>query len=198
MYSDSEQELLREVSAGNQDAFRYLFNTYRKKLYTYIIKISESKEVAEDMVNDVFLKIWENREKLAQIDNLNAYIYRMAHNRAYTALRRMAKETLLIAALQQEKQITDIFEVENRVIQREVKELIQSAVNKLTPQQKLVFLLSREEGLKHDEIAKKLNISGSTVKNHLVAALRFLREEIRQSYGSIAIVLYMIYNLSHF
>lgn len=192
----NEKELLLQVAEGNEDAFRILFNAYRNKLYTYILRISESKEMAEDTVHDVFLKIWETRSRLPAIDNINAYLYRMAHNHAYTGFQRMAKETLVLAALQNERQSGNDFEGESRIAQKEVRDLIRTAVNKLTPQQKLVFLLSRNEGLKHEEIAAQLNISIFTVKNHIAHALRFLREELGRSYGSSAVALYVMYNLT--
>lgn len=191
-----EKELLLQVAEGSEDAFRQLFDAYRNKLYTYIFNTSKSREMAEDTVHDVFLKIWENREKLSQIDNLNAYLYRMAHNHAYTGFRRRAKETLILAELKKEQTGIVDFEGLDSIIHKEVREFIQEAIGKLTPQQKLVFLMSRRDGLKHEEIAQKLNISIFTVKNHMVEALRFLREEVGRSYGSNAIALYVLYGLS--
>jgi RNA polymerase sigma factor (sigma-70 family) len=99
----NERALLQEVSEGNEDAFRNLFNGYRSKLYTYILRLSRSNEIAEDTVHDVFLKLWENRTTLPQIENLNAYLYRMAHNKAYTGFKRRAKESLILAVLEKEQ-----------------------------------------------------------------------------------------------
>ena len=184
------------VAGGNEDAFRVLFNGYRSRLYTYILKLSRSNEIAEDTVHDVFLKLWENRQNLAHVDNLNAYLYRMAHNKAYTGFKRRAKESLILALL--EKEQTGIYEgaSDDSISTKEVREFIQQAVNKLTPQQKKVFLLSRQEGLKLDEIATTLQISKNTAKNHLIQALHTLRQEIQINYGSQAIALYVIFNLT--
>lgn len=199
MYPDlplNEKQILQQIAEGSEDAFRILFNSYRRRLYNYILRTSSSKETAEDTVHDVFLKIWENREKLTQVDNINAYLYRMAHNHAYTGFQRMAKETLILAALQKDQDTGSGLEGEDRLVHKEVRDFIQNAVNKLTPQQKLVFLMSRNEGLKHEEIAQKLHISIFTVKNHVADALRFLREEVGRSYGSKAVALYVLYNLA--
>ncbi len=188
----TESELLLQIAAGNEQAFRQLFNTYRAKLYTYILKIAESKEAAEDTVHDVFLKIWLAREKLPEIKNINAYLYRMAHNRALNGLRRMAKETLVIAELEKNTRFKNN-DSDNTLLRKEIRKCIQDAVNKLTPKQKEVFRMSREEGLKQEDIAQQLNISIFTVKKHLTDALHSLRKEIAQSYGSPGLVLYLLF-----
>ena len=190
-----EKELLARIAAGSEEAFRELFQTYRGKLYGYIYKMTGSKEAAEDTVHDVFLKIWEGRENLTTVNNINAYIHRMAHNQAYSGFRRMAKETLILAEIRQEmKQETGI-EGEERVRHQEVRNLIRTLVDQLTPQQKQVFLLSREEGLRQDAIADKMNISVHTVKNHLAAAMRFLRDEVGRAYGPQAVAIFVIFDL---
>ena len=184
-----------QVSKGNELAFRQLFNTYRGKLYSYILRITESKEIAEDTVHDVFLKIWINKESLPEILNLNAYLYRMAHNHAYNGFRRMAKETLVMAELERQAGY-ETSDPNDKLVRKEVRKFIHDAVNKLTPQQKEVFRMSREEGLKQEEIAQRLNISIFTVKKHLTDALNYLRKEISHSYGSQAIAFYVIYYLA--
>jgi RNA polymerase sigma-70 factor (ECF subfamily) len=191
----NEKDLLMQVSEGNELAFRQLFNTYRGKLYSYILRITESKEIAEDTVHDVFLKIWINKESLPEILNLNAYLYRMAHNHAYNGFRRMAKETLVMAELERQAGY-ETSDPNDKLIRKEVRKFIHDAVNKLTPQQKEVFRMSREEGLKQEEIAQRLNISIFTVKKHLTDALNYLRKEISHSYGSQAIAFYVIYYMA--
>lgn len=192
----NERALLLQVAEGSEVAFRTLFNNYRSKLYTYILRLSRSNEVAEDTVHDVFLKLWENRTTLHQIENLNAYLYRMAHNKAYTVFKRRAKETLILAVLEKEQSGVHQGGIDDGITTKEVRAFIQQAVGKLTPQQKKVFLLSRQEGLTLEEIAHTLHIAPNTAKNHLVEALRLLREEINNTYGAQAIAIYVIYNLT--
>jgi RNA polymerase sigma-70 factor (family 1) len=194
----NERELLQKLHSGSEDAFRILFNAYRDKLYTYIFKLSGSIETAEDTVHDIFLKLWQRRDQILEIENLNAYLYRMAHNLAFNVFRRMAKETLIMAELQREQGSDAGFEAEERITHSEVTEFIKVAVNKLPPQQKLVFLMSRNEGLKLSEIAERLNIAERTVKNHMGKALQFLREEIARSYDSCAVILFVLHYLGGF
>lgn len=190
----NEKDLLRQVAGGSEEAFTELFNAYRKKLFTNIYKLTESKEIAEDTVHEVFLKIWVNRSSLTTIDNFSAYLNRMAHNHAYSGFRRMAKETLILAELKNQDAGYHEHPGE-QLMAKEVRDFIKATVDQLTPQQRTVFLLSREQGLKQEEIARRLNISLFTVKKHMVDALRYLREEVKKSYGSYAIAIFVLYNL---
>ncbi|MBX3255993.1 MAG: RNA polymerase sigma-70 factor [Chitinophagaceae bacterium] len=194
MLANREQELLLKIASGSEAAFRELFQTYRKKLFSYIFKITASREMAEDAIQEIFLKLWAVRETLPAIGNINAYLHRMAHNYAYHGFRRLAKETLLLDHLSKQED-SDRGNPVQELLSKEVTVYIQSLVDRLTPQQRKVFLLSREEGLKQEEIASRLNVSISTVKKHMVDALAFLREEIRQNYGLYAVALFVIYRL---
>jgi len=189
-----EKGLLLRVSEGDEIAFRQLFDTYRNKLYSYILKITDSKEAAEDVLHDIFLKLWTNREKLPEIEHLNPYIHRMAHNHAHNGLRKMAKETLMMAELEKGSYY-ESSDPDDQLVRKEVRQFIHDAINKLTPQQKEVFRMSREDGLKHEEIAQRLNISILTVKKHMSDALNYLRKEISDSYGPYAVALYVLYCL---
>lgn len=194
MLMNREQELLLKIAAGNELAFRELFQAYRKKLFSYIFKITASGEIAEDTIQDIFLKLWSVRETLPAIGNINAYLHRMAHNYAYHGFRRLAKETLLLDHLRKQEN-SNTCNPAQELLSKEVAAYIQVLVDRLTPQQRKVFLLSREGGLKQEEIASRLNVSISTVKKHMVDALSFLREEIRQNYSLYAVALFVIYRL---
>lgn len=179
--------MLRQLALGSEEAFTAIFYHYRGKLYHYIFNITGSQDMAEDTLHDVFLKIWNNRDKMADIENMNAYLYKLCHNQAISGLRRMAKETLILSELQQEN--IPFFPDIDPASQSEIRTYIQQAVNKLSPQQRKIFLLSRQDGLKHKQIADKLGVSINTVKSHLAQALRFLREEIGQQYGMQALAI---------
>src|ERR1700754_3327510 len=119
----NERELLQQVAEGSSQAFSQLFHAYRKKLYTNIFKLTDSRQMAEDIVSQVFLKIWANRHSLHTIDNFNAYLSRMAANHAYTAFRRMAKETLVLAELKKEQAGAPL-EPDQQLRAKEVREFI--------------------------------------------------------------------------
>src|SRR5690242_18394428 len=93
---ENEKRLLMQVSEGGEEAFGTLFHQYRNRLYAFIFGIVRSREMAEDVVQDVFLKIWIRREELAAVDNFKAYLFRISQNHAINHLRRMSKETLVL------------------------------------------------------------------------------------------------------
>lgn len=191
-----EKELLLQVAAGSEAAFGELFNRFRPKLYTHIYRLTGSRETAEDTVHDVFLKIWTGREKLPEIDHFGAYLGRMARNSAYTGFQRMAKETLILAEIRRESAGGELVHPAEQLMAKEVRDFIRETVNRLTTRQRLIFIMSREEGLKYDEIARRLNISANTVKKHMADAIRYLREEIGKSYGPYAVAIYVLYQLT--
>lgn len=192
----SETDLLQQVAEGDGEAFRILFLHYGPMLKTFLLKLSKSRETAEDLVHDVFLEIWKNREQLTQIEQFKPYLFRAVHNRAHRSFERQAKESLILHELRKEQSLAVSFEGEDRISTEEVRNFIRQAVDKLTSQQKKIFLLSRHEGLSHRDIADRLGISSQSVSNHLSDALRFLRDEIGNSYGSYALAIIILHGLS--
>lgn len=197
----NEPELLRQVAGGSEQAFRRLFDAYRRRLYTYAYRVTGSREVTEDIVQDIFLQVWTMREKLPTITNLNAYLHKAAHHAAYRSLEKIAREELVLHHLKTQSASREKIGQSGpnspaaQLLSREIREQIQSLVDQLTPRQRQVFLLSREEGLKQQEIAQKLGIGYESVKSHLADALKFLRSELRGTYGSQAIAIYVIWQL---
>ena len=180
-----ERDWILQLSRGDETAFAQLFNKYSDKLFSFIVSISGSNEIAEDVVQDVFLKVWQMGQGLANIENFDSYLFRMAHNHALNVIKRRAKEILVLAEIagrSEASKAETFFDLEYKEIQRFYKK----AIEKLPPQQKLVITMSRENGLKQQEIARRLNISVATVKCHMTEALRSLRKE---SYNSDPIVI---------
>jgi len=170
----NELELLGLISEGNEHAFRKIFNHYSDRLYTYAFRITDNEELAEEIVMDAFMKIWCNREELAMVNRFDSYLYAIVRNHAFTAIKRRAHESLIINQLSLTKtEYQDC--TEDTIVYNEYQHILSNAVNQLPPQQRLVYSLSRDEGLKYDEIADQLNLSKNTVKAHLKKALCTLR-----------------------
>lgn len=170
----NESEILRLVSEGNELAFREIFDHYSNRLYNYTFRITDNEELSEEIVMDAFLKVWCNRQSLDEIIHFDSYLYTLVRNKAFNAIKRRAHEAVIIGKLSlnnSEYQDT----TEETVIYNEYQHILSQAVNQLPPQQRIVFSMSRDEGMKYDEIANHLNLSKNTVKAHLKKALSTLR-----------------------
>ncbi len=161
---ENEKELLLEVAAGNEFAFGKLFNLHHPKLNTYIFRLTDNQELAEEVVQDVFLKIWLNRKALEKVQNFNAYLFTVSKNHALNCLRQQSKEWL-----QQKKWFTEQEEITETTSAFDYN-LLDQAIDRLPRQQQKIYLLSRHERLKYAEIAAKLNLSKETVKKYLKIA----------------------------
>lgn len=171
--------LLLQASEGDEEAFASLFHTYRDKLYAFTYSISRSREIAEDVVQDVFLKIWQQRERLNAIDNFNAFLYRMSYNHTINLLKRLYKETLVLVEASERNNPSPLLPDE-QMTYRILEQSIAQIVSKLPPQQKAVYQLSREQYMKQEDIGRQLQISISTVQNHMTQALRTIREKLTE------------------
>jgi RNA polymerase sigma-70 factor (family 1) len=177
--SDTESNLLRQLAEGNESAFTELFHAYRDKLFSFILHICASPQLAEDIVQDVFLRIWTMRSDLLEIRDLEPYLYRMSHNHAINMLKKNARESLLRSKIQS---LSPLDNPEREVQRKETEALISNAIKGLPKQQKQVYILSREQGLNQKEISEKLEITVPTVKSHMTQALRSLRSTFRHLY----------------
>lgn len=192
----NEPVLLQQIAEGNTDAFREVFEHYHRRCMSYAYKITDSTESAEDIVQEVFLNLWSIRQRLPSINNLNSYLHRMVHNQACAELERSSKEELVAHVLKSGPHSTED-ESGNQLLAREVREHIQQLVNNLSARQREIFLLSREEGLKYEEIAARLGISFQTVKTHLRDTLKLLREGLNDRFGDHALLIIVVWQLGN-
>jgi RNA polymerase sigma-70 factor (family 1) len=167
------------LRVGDEAAFKVLFDTYQHKLFGYINKIVKSREVSEELVLDIFLKIWNAKEMLREVQHLDAFLYRMAVNKALDFLKAASREDKLRELLAMQMKSLSSEAPDDAYIYKEYERELLSTIKQLPAQQQLIFNLSRENGMSHQEIAAELNISKNTVKNHLVAAIKKLKGIVR-------------------
>jgi RNA polymerase sigma-70 factor (ECF subfamily) len=170
----NENDLLARIAEGDEKAFGPIFHHYRRRIYSYAYHLSGSNTQADELVQDVFLKVWLHRDKIPHVLRFDNWLFTIARNQAFDMLKGMAKEASL------RRQIAGLLDadanlVEDRLLTRENEEQLRRALDQLSPRQKLIFTLSRNQGMKHEEIASHLHISRHTVKTHLVQALKTLR-----------------------
>jgi RNA polymerase sigma-70 factor (family 1) len=163
-----------------EDEFKCLFDTYKNRLYGYVLAIAHSGYAAEEITQEIFLKLWLCRDMLGQVENMEAYLYTIARHKTLNHLRKAAYDDRLMKELQTAMQ-PETNNVEEYSLKVEYEHIVQEAVALLSPQRRLVYQLSRNQGLNHEEIAGHLQLSRNTVKNHLVEALRFIRNHLGSS-----------------
>jgi RNA polymerase sigma-70 factor (ECF subfamily) len=154
--------------------FRDLFKKHEYRLHTLVLKLTRSDQYARDIIQEVFLKLWEHRAQLHTIQNVEAWLYRLTENKVIDFLRKAAADNRLKEAIWK-NQPDNLNETEDNVVAREYGQIIQKAVDQLPPQRKLIYQLNREKGLNYQEIADRLAISKHTVKNQLSTALQSIR-----------------------
>ncbi|GGC22491.1 DNA-directed RNA polymerase sigma-70 factor [Parapedobacter defluvii] len=174
----NEKELLAQIQYGSQLAFRLLFERYHPFVYAFSRRITHSEELAEEIVQDVFLKIWLDRERLNTVDHFPAYLNRIVRNHCFNVLRKLASETKHMAEHLVGFEEADHSTVEN-LDYKDVKRILDEAVESLPAQQKRVYQLCHQEGLKYEEAAERLNLSPQTVHAYMKEALRKIRAHFK-------------------
>jgi RNA polymerase sigma-70 factor (family 1) len=170
----NEQELLYRLTGGDESAFRQLYDRYKDDVYAFALGITRSIPLAEEIVQDSFIKLWQHRDELSGIQKFDSWFFTVTRNLCYSALRKIALDRKVQTAheLQAKPQVAT---AEDILITRENRELVQAAINQLPEQQRRIYKLSREAGLTYEEIAAELNISRNTVKEHLRRAVTAIR-----------------------
>jgi RNA polymerase sigma-70 factor (family 1) len=188
-----EKALVVLVAGGDETAFHTLYSHHRDRVYTIALRLLQSASLAEDVLQEVFLKIWLGRENLPKINNFSAYLNTITRNHIYNTLRKQAYEELLLERLFSLQMASLKGTALDDISYRELREALQKVVATLTPQQKRVFELSRMEGLKHEDIARQLNVSRETVKKHVSDALRMVRLQLRRFRHTPELVLLLFF-----
>jgi RNA polymerase sigma-70 factor (ECF subfamily) len=171
---DNEVDLLKSIANGSEAAFSQLFDRYKNNVYGHALHFTQSVFIAEEITQDVFLKCWLKKESLADIQSLEAWLFTLTKNCCFNHLKKIAREHKLKSSLSQLGEDANE-NVESYLAVKEQQNLLQQAIDHLSAQQKLVFRLNRDAGLKNAEIAEQLNISPNTVKTHMVSAIRSIR-----------------------
>lgn len=170
----NEKMLFCLVAEGNEQAFGRLFNLFLPKLYPFIVKFTRSEVAAQEIIQETFIRVWLNRDKLDEIDNPGGWLYKVASNECYSYARKKALNNKFSNDITTATEPVQAAQEEMDL--KELSRLIQQAVNKLPAQRKKIFQMSRNQGKTIPEIATELQLSPNTVKNALVTSLRSIRE----------------------
>lgn len=170
----SDEELMARATLGCRNAYALLYSRYVNQLYRYVFLFCKSKETSEEIVQDVFLKIWENREKLQTIGCFKAFVFRTTKNMLLDYYRRRKTEMKAFEVLAMQPE-TDAEFSDSKLIYSQHCLLIQQAISKLPPKRREIVEMRTQEDLSLDEIAGRLAISKSVVKKQLYQGMAFVR-----------------------
>jgi len=190
----NEKELLLLVSEGDQSAYQFLFHHYWDAIYSTALMFTKSPELSEDLSQDIFARIWLKREKLAEVEQFDGYLFITARNLIFDHLRKKVfsggyddyfQEYFRDAALSPDQKLEF----------KEFEKSVQQAIEELPAQQQAAFRLSRFQGLSHEEIARQMGISKATVKSYIVRSIVTLRKILNHHPENPMIVLWILFFL---
>lgn len=188
----NEKELLVQVSHGDREAFRVLYSVSYPHVQHYISLFEMSGTVLDDLTQDVFVRIWEKRARLTEVESFKGYLFMVTRNVVFNFIRAV-KVRRKVRELD-EGLVAGDNEPENELLFKQYYSMAIEAIEQLSPGRRKVLKMSIEEGLTLDEIAARLGISRSGVKKQLYAATAFVRQYLRE-HGDISLALVVFLSL---
>lgn len=182
-----EAALILRIAEGDQSAFQTLYNHYVKHVYGIGLRLMKSPELAQDLTQEIFTRVWIKRETLREVQHFRPWLNTITKNLARDYLRKK------VIVPGYEPYMLGYFadlspSAEEELAHRQLQQAMKDAIDQLSPQLKTAFTLSRFQGLTHEQIAKEMQISPTTSKSHLVRALASIRSYLQKHYPEVAIV----------
>jgi len=178
--TSNEKDLVMLLKESNQAAFEKLHFLYSKRLLGHIIKLVKSETIASEIFQDVFVKIWSNRQNIDTSQSFRSYLFRIAENKVFDFFRKAARdkklqETLIKYACKEYSHVEESFCI------KENEQMLHDVINLLPPRRRQIFQLIKIEERSYDEVSRLLSISTSTISDHIVKATKFIREQFKVS-----------------
>jgi len=173
-----KNELLHPIKLFNKESLELIYKQYWSKLYIYAFNVLHEREICEDIVQEIFIDLWRKRDDV-QIADLNSYLYQSVKYQIFNHFRKSKyKEQLLMKfdLIEEQYKIDEFYEKE------ELKTHVNEVITKLPEHRRIIFQMSRHEGLSNREISEKLNISQQTVKNQISASIKYIRKSMKNFY----------------
>ncbi len=178
MISDIEKKMIIDITNGDEKAFEALFKTFFAELCFYAVRFVEDMENAEEIVQDIFFNIWNNRAKLNVNTSIKSYLYATVRNTCLNLIKHKKVENKYREYFSRKLQADELDEA-NWIENNDLETKILSTIDKLPTQRQKIFKMSRFEEMSYKEIAAKLGLSVKTVENQMGSALKFLRKELK-------------------
>lgn len=172
-----EERLLLSIAAGDEQAFSQIYHYFHPGLFPYVLKFVKVPQLAEDIVQDVFLKIWEGRDQLPGVKNFPGFLFSVARNHTLNVLHSVARSNNAMSAMirhYQEQRFDD------EVLSNDYRKFVENALKAIPPRSRDIFRKCREQAMTYEEVAAEMGISRNAVKKHMVRAIRILKDAARR------------------
>jgi len=186
---DIHSQYIEGLKSGSYSDFNKLYSIYADLLYGFVLNLTKSPTEAKDVLQETFLRIWQNRQNISANTSFKSYLFTIAKNLILNSLRKQVDNIHFDQYIKNEFHLQADDNIEQNINFDDFMEKLNSAKKKLSPRQKEVFELSKEKGLSIDQIAQELNISTKTVKNQLSLSLNIIREELTPYYLLLFVLL---------
>ena len=190
----NERDLVILLTGGNETAFETLYSLYSNHLLGYLIRLVKSETFACELLQDAFVKIWNNRYNINPNQSFHSYLFRIAENLVYDFFRKTARDRKLHAALINST-ASEYRHVEETVCGKENVQLLRHIIDDLPPKRRQVFQLIKIEERSYEEVSMLLHISTSTINDHIVKGAKFIRKQL-EAYHVMAISILNFFLLS--
>ena len=183
-----EKELLRRLQLGDERAFTEIYGIHKDRIGYRLLRLLKSEALAEEILQDLFLKIWQTRASIDLSKSFKAYLYRIAENLVYDLFRKAAKEKELLEQIVSAN--TELYShIEENLFQKENEYILHEALSMLPTRRKEVFIACKLEGKSYKQVAEELGISATTVNDHIQKASIFLKAHIPSMMSVLALLL---------
>lgn len=169
-----EYELIRMLIGGDASAFAELYELYKDKVFAFAFALTKSGETAEEVVQEVFIRLWQKREQIDTGPSFNAYLKKITYNLVIDFFRKTKRDKTLQDKLQEHLEALQQTHPD-QLMEKQLQRIYQQAIEQLPAQKKKIYLLSREHELSYEEIARETGLSRNTVRNHMTEAIRQIR-----------------------
>lgn len=178
MTADQTPELLRQLRQGSYRAFSRVYHIYVDALYSFALAQTRSRTIAQDVVQDTFLSLWDSRRNIDEQGNVQAYLFMIARHKMVDIFRRQVKQVDYDGYMELHPQTSSLTTPEEYVNLEEFKYSVNRVKSLLSPREREIYELSREYGLTVKQISEKLGISQQTVKNYITSGLKTMRSKL--------------------
>ncbi|EHQ28949.1 RNA polymerase sigma factor [Mucilaginibacter paludis] len=186
-----QKDLLIRLKQGDEPAFNALYKAYSKPLYLRMLRMVKDKDIADELLQELFIKLWDNRHKVDTEKSFQSFMYTVAQNLVYNYFRKLSSDQSLIQSLLLRG--TDHYLNGEQLLEnKQASELLNDAINQLSPQRKLVFNLCKVEGKSYEETSRIMGISIATVNSHMTQSLQSIKAYLLK-HQDVAFVLMSAY-----